>query len=134
MKRLLKFAIVGGVGVPINLGLAYGFKESGLHYAAALFFAFIIAMTINYIWNHYWTFKDSKEHNGNLFKGWLKYTSVSLPLDTIGYILAIVLKETLLDNYCYGYLMAALTGIAVIMLIRYIAVKKIVWGKNVRVS
>jgi putative flippase GtrA len=135
MKRLLKFAIVGGVGFPVNLGLCYLFKQViGLHYAVALLLAFIISMTINYIWNHYWTFIDSKKHNVSLFRGWCKYTIISLPLDGTSYIVAITFKEVLLNNYYYGYLMATALGIAIVALIKYIVVKKIVWGKNVRVS
>jgi putative flippase GtrA len=134
MRRLIKFAIVGGVGFPVNLGLCYLFKQvMGIHYAVALFLAFIISMTINYIWNHYWTFRDSKEQNVSLFKGWCKYTIISLPLDGTSYIIAITLKETLLNDYYYGYLMATALGIAIVVLIKYTAVKRIVWGKNVRV-
>lgn len=134
MKRFLKFSIVGGVGFPVNLGLAYLFKQvAGLHYAVALLLAFAISITINYTWNHYWTFRDSREHNSNLLKGWGKYILVSLPLDGTAYIIAITLKETLLKQYYYGYIMATAVGILIIMLIRYTVVKKIVWGNNARV-
>ena len=134
MKRFSKFAIVGGVGFFVNLGLVYIFKQAGhLHYAIALLLAFFISITINYIWNHYWTFIDSKEHNTKLLRGWCKYIMVSLPLDGIGYAIAITLKETLLHKYYYGYLMATALGILVIMLIRYTVVKKVVWGNNARV-
>jgi len=130
MKRFIKFAIVGGIGFPINLGLTYGFKEAGAHYILAYFLALLISITINYIFNHYWTFKKSKEHNTNMIKGWVKYITVSMPLDIIAICIAIALKETALANYYYGYLLALGAGIFCIMLIRYFMVSKYVWATS----
>jgi len=130
MKRFIKFAIVGGIGLPINLGLTYGFKESGAHYVLAYFLALLISITINYIFNHYWTFNHSKEKNTNMFKGWAKYILISMPLDLIAIGIAVALKETALSDYYYGYLIAWLTGIFCIMLVRYIMVSKYVWATS----
>jgi putative flippase GtrA len=128
MKRFIKFAIVGGIGFPINLGLTYVFKESGMHYIGAMILAFLIAITINYFFNHFWTFKDKKDNNGNLIKGLIKYICVSLPLDATSIGIAILLKQYVLKDFYYGYLMALATGIFIIMLIRYTLVKKLVWA------
>lgn len=128
MKRFIKFAIVGGIGFPINLGLTYGFKESGIYYVGAMILAVLISITINYMFNHFWTFKDKKENNGNLLKGLAKYMCVSLPLDASSIGIAVLLKQYVLNDFYYGYLMALATGIFIIMLIRYTLVKKIVWA------
>ena len=128
MKRFIKFAIVGGIGFPINLGLTYGFKESGIHYIGAMVMAFLISITINYLFNHYWTFRDKKNHNTNLIKGLVKYIAISAPLDTLSIGIAVLLREYVLKDFYYGYLMALATGIFIIMLIRYTLVKKVVWA------
>lgn len=122
--RFFRFAIVGGIGVPINLGILVVLTELGLHYAAAVVLATEITMTINYLLNNYWTFSHRKI---NIFKGWAKYALVSLPFDGISFALTVTLKETLLDHYYWGYLMAAGAGLLVAMILRYVTVKRFVW-------
>jgi len=122
--RFFRFAIVGGMGVPINLGILVVLTELGLHYAAAVVLATEITMTINYLLNNYWTFSHRKI---NIFKGWAKYALVSLPFDGISFALTVTLKETLLDDYYWGYLMAAGAGLLVAMILRYVTVKRFVW-------
>lgn len=122
--RFFRFAIVGGMGVPINLGILVVLKELGLHYAAAVVLATEITMTINYLLNNYWTFSHRKI---NIFKGWAKYALISLPFDGTSFALTVTLKETVLSEYYWGYLMAAGAGLLVAMILRYITVKRFVW-------
>ena len=122
--RFFRFAIVGGIGVPINLGILVVLTELGLHYAASVVLATEITMTINYLLNNYWTFSHRKI---NIFKGWAKYALISLPFDGTSFALTVTLKETLLDDYYWGYLMAAGAGLLVAMILRYVTVKRFVW-------
>jgi dolichol-phosphate mannosyltransferase len=122
--RFLRFAIIGGIGVPINLGILVALKEIGLNYIPAVILATEIAMTINYFLNNYWTFSNSKI---NKLKGWGKYALISLPFDGISFGLTVGLKETVLKNYYWGYLMAAGAGLFVAMILRYVVVKRVVW-------
>ena len=122
--RILRFAIVGGMGFLMNLGILVVLKEIGLHYIAAVVLGTEITMTINYLLNNYWTFSHRKI---NIFKGWAKYALISLPFDGTSFALTVVLKETLLDGYYWGYLMAAGAGLLVAMILRYVTVKRFVW-------
>lgn len=92
--------------------------------------ALIISIIINYLFNYYWTFSDKKKQNSNIMRGLVKYIAVSAPLDTIYMVIA-----GLLDKYTeYGlyldYLINTAIGIFVIMIIRYMLVKKIVWATS----
>lgn len=133
MERFIKFACVGGISFFLNLGITYGLKELWLDYRIAMAISFLICMSLNYIVNHNWAFRDSRLNNHNLFRGWLKYASISVPLDALAYGLAVLLRENALTSY-YGYLIAEAIGILVIFLIRYFLVSKIIWKVNRAVS
>jgi dolichol-phosphate mannosyltransferase len=122
--RFLRFAIIGGIGVPINLGLLVALKEIGLNYVVAVILATEIAMSINYLLNNYWTFNNRKI---NKLKGWARYALISLPFDGTYFALTVTLKETVLKDYYWGYLMAAGVGLFCAMILRYITVKRFVW-------
>ena len=134
MKRFIKFACVGGIGFFCNLGITYGLKEVWLDYRIAMAIAFLISMTLNYVVNHNWAFRDSRLNNHNMFKGWLKYASISIPLDALAYGLAVLLRESVLAEYYYGYLIASAIGIFVIFLIRFLIVSKYIWEVHHAVS
>lgn len=134
MKRFIKFACVGGISFFLNLGITFGLKELWLDYRVAMAISFLICMTVNYIANHNWAFRDNRENNKNLFTGWLKYASISVPLDAMAYGFAVLLKESALSQYYYGYLMAEAIGIFIIFLVRYLIVSKFIWKVNHAVS
>jgi putative flippase GtrA len=55
--QLVKFAIVGGSGYLINLGVfAFLSGNLGIFHALAAVGAFCVAVTSNFLWNRYWTF------------------------------------------------------------------------------
>lgn len=134
MKRFIKFACVGGISFFLNLGITFGLKELWLDYRIAMAISFLICMTVNYIVNHNWAFRDNRENNKNLFTGWLKYASISVPLDAMAYGFAVLLRESALSQYYYGYLMAEAIGIFIIFVIRYLIVSKFIWKVNHAVS
>ena len=127
MQRFFKFACVGGISFFINLGITYGLKELWLDYRIAMAIAFLVCMSLNYVVNHNWAFRDNRLNNNNMFKGWVKYASISLPLDALAYGLAILLRESVLAEYYYGYLMASAIGIFVIFIVRFLFVSKYIW-------
>jgi putative flippase GtrA len=69
-----------------------------------------------------------------MFRGWLKYASISVPLDTLAFGLAVLLRESALSGYYYGYLGAEAIGIFIIFLIRYLVVSKYIWRVHSAVS
>jgi putative flippase GtrA len=63
-KQLGKFAAVGAVGYAINLAVYTALVNAGLHYLAAAVCSFLVAVTSNYTWNRFWTFRDQRGHVG----------------------------------------------------------------------
>ncbi|MBD0317637.1 MAG: GtrA family protein [Thermoleophilia bacterium] len=61
--QLAKFATVGGVGYVVNLGLySVLVLVLDVHYLAAAFCSFLVAVTNNYTWNRLWTFRRQRGH------------------------------------------------------------------------
>ena len=63
-QQLGKFAVVGAVGYAINLAVYTALIDAGFHYLAAAVCSFLVAVTSNYTWNRYWTFRDQRGHLG----------------------------------------------------------------------
>ena len=63
-KQLGKFAVVGALGYVINLAVYTALIHAGLHYLAAAVCSFLVAVTSNYTWNRFWTFRDQRGHVG----------------------------------------------------------------------
>ena len=64
-EQLVKFCVVGATGYAVNLAvytlLLRGF---GVHYIPAAICSFLVAVTNNYTWNRYWTFRAQRGHYG----------------------------------------------------------------------
>jgi dolichol-phosphate mannosyltransferase len=58
-KRVFKFGIVGISGIVVNVGMLRLLLTAGISDYIALFFAIVISILNNFIWNDIWTFKDS---------------------------------------------------------------------------
>jgi dolichol-phosphate mannosyltransferase len=123
-RRLMKFALVGGIGVPINLGILYGLTESGLHYVVSAIIAIAVALTVYYLLNHYWTFR--KEGNKSLIRGWCKYVVVSSIGDGI-YLGLMVLFVEIAGIF---YILSALMAIFMVFTVRYAVVSRFIWRKQ----
>lgn len=63
--QLVKFGAVGASGYAVNLAV-YEVARSvfDIHYIAAAVVAFCFAVTNNFLWNRYWTFKARDGHAG----------------------------------------------------------------------
>ena len=58
LKKLLKFAVTGGLGTVTNLVLFFIFADKiGINPTFVSVFCFLIAGTQNYTLNHLWTFR-----------------------------------------------------------------------------
>ena len=61
--QLAKFCVVGASGYLINLAVyAVLLNWANLHYLAAAFFSFLVAVANNYWWNRHWTFRGQRGH------------------------------------------------------------------------
>lgn len=63
-QQLGKFAVVGAVGYVINLAVYTALIHAGLHFLAAAVCSFLVAVTSNYTWNRFWTFRAQRGHVG----------------------------------------------------------------------
>ncbi|QBD78627.1 GtrA family protein [Ktedonosporobacter rubrisoli] len=97
-QRLLRYALVGGLGIPIHL-LALAFflyiMGNGL-YPLALAFAFEVSTNINFIFNQLYTYGEQKHLS---IKAWItraiKAQMASLSAQIITYFLALMLTSGL---------------------------------------
>lgn len=63
--QLIKFALVGASGYVVNLVVYEVARQSfDIHYLIASVIAFTVAVTNNFLWNRYWTFKAADGHAG----------------------------------------------------------------------
>ena len=75
-EQLIKFCIVGASGYIVNLVVYVGLlKGADFHYRAAATGSFLVAVTNNYLWNRFWTFRHRRGHFG--YQG-LRFLVVSL--------------------------------------------------------
>lgn len=72
-KRLIKFSLVGGSGIIVNMGIFFILNEFfGLIYKISSIISIELAIINNYTWNSLWTWKDratdsSKEKKNKIF-------------------------------------------------------------------
>ncbi len=86
MSRLLKFAVVGGLGTLVN-ELVFLSTTKLLSISIALAIAIEISIIFNFMLNDIWTFKDKRI--GNIWKRLLKFHMSSASGGIIQYIVVI---------------------------------------------
>ncbi|MBD3169561.1 MAG: hypothetical protein GF307_08765 [candidate division Zixibacteria bacterium] len=116
--RFIKFSIVGGSGVLVNMGMLYILTEwIGIHYVISAVAAIELSIIVNFLLNDIWTWGDRKDLTGSrFFTRMLKYNiSAAAAAFTGNFITLIVLTE-LFGVY---YIFSNLAGIAVGVLINF---------------
>lgn len=79
--RLFRFAAIGSAGFVWDTATTYATKELiGLLPAALL--AFVVAASLNWMANRFWTFRD-RRGGGSLFRQWLLYMAAN----SLGFLL-----------------------------------------------
>ena len=126
-RRYITFACVGGVGSLWYFGILYFFTEyMYIWYGLSAVIGTLVALTNNYFINHFYTFRKEKQHNTNLFKGWLKYVANSAIGDGTDWCVLILLTEA----YGIWYMLSALIASGMASVIKYSIAKKFIWGKK----
>jgi len=108
--RLLKFAIVGGSGVVVNMFFLWLLTDIfDLYYLISSILAIEISIVNNFTWNYLWTWQDRKEGGAKeLFVRMVKY-HVSVMFAALGnWMLLGIFKEA----FGLHYLLANGIGIA----------------------
>ena len=125
IRKFAKFTVVGCSGFIIHMGVLYGLTELGhLWYIVSATIALLIAATNNYLINHYWTFREQREFNPSLLKGWMRYLTTVALAEVIYLAILAVLTETLE----LWYMGSAAVAIALTSLLRFFFLSK--WHRD----
>ncbi len=113
--RFLKFSIVGGSGVLVNLGsLAFFHKIVGFPFSLSLAMAIEISIVNNFFWNNLWTWRERRRDP--VYQRFLKYNIATLTTSGIGNFLTSVVVKGLGVHY----IIAGMAGIVVAVLINFL--------------
>lgn len=114
--KILKFGLVGGSGVVVNMGVLYLLTHyAKVNYKISSVFAIELSIITNFLLNNYWTWKGQQEKNF-----WLKmmqyHISVGFTAILANWLLLVFLTEVV-GIY---YLISNLIGIGVGMLLNFV--------------
>lgn len=124
-SRFLKFCIVGGSGVIVNMGLLWLLTEiAGLYYLISSAISIETSIVTNFILNDYWTWKDV---GGDGFKERL-YRAVKFNIIcAAGLVINISILWAMTEILGIYYLASNLFGIAGAMLWNFYVNDKVTW-------
>lgn len=119
LMRMLKFCLVGVLGMAVNLGVLWGLTEyAGIYYLLSAIVAIEISILSNFLCNDLWTFHDRKKHGAYTWsKRLFMFNLISLPAFPMQLVVMGLLKE-LFGVY---YLLGAFIGILVVFIWNFVA-------------
>lgn len=100
--RFIKFGIVGGSGVVVNVGLLHAFTAyAKMDYRIASIAAIECAVINNFLWNYFWTWHDRKTRSKRSFTYMLFkfHLSSGFTALIVNWGLLVLLTEALRVNY-----------------------------------
>lgn len=123
--RFLLFALVGGLGVFIHLGvLALAFRAGELSFVVAQGVAAFTAMTFNFALNNELTYRDVRLRGWGWLRGWLSFVlACGVGLSANVGVAAFVHGQQV------GWLLSALAGIAVGVVWNYAVTSVYTWRR-----
>ncbi len=108
--KFIMFAMVGALGVVVHMGVLSGLFGTGITgFAAAQAAATVVAMTVNFFVNNFFTYFDRRLTGWALLPGWLSFCAAS----AVGALANVGLAVFLFDNVGLPWALAALAGIVV---------------------
>lgn len=116
--RFIKFGIVGGSGIFVNMGGLWFFTEVvGLYYLISSVLAIALAMISNFIWNDLWTWRDRGEPGVRAYL--TRMAKFILVSSIAAYIGNLGILWVLTHFFHVYYLISNLIGIAVGTMLNY---------------
>ncbi|MEA2053544.1 MAG: glycosyltransferase family 2 protein [Candidatus Thermoplasmatota archaeon] len=127
IMRFVKFGLVGGSGVLVNLGLLWLITERfGMFYLFSASIAIELSILSNFILNDLWTFHDrGKKGMKNAFRRFLKFNLISSPAFPMQLGIMGLLKEF----FGYYYMWAAFIAIVIVFIWNFAANNLWTWFK-----
>jgi len=122
-RRFLKFCIVGGSGVPVNLlftwlGYQFLFVRFGheVRNGAAFVLGIIVSIFTNFLLNDFWTWRDREKHTGHFLGRMGRFYLVCSVASLIQFGTAMALTLWLHLHY----LVSQLVGIALATVVNFV--------------
>ncbi len=123
-RRAISFAVVGAIGVLVQLGSNQLLMAAGLPFSQALPPSVVVAATSNYLINNALTFRFQRQQGLSLVRGLLKFLLVaSLPV-----VANVGVASTFYNMVSRNTFWAQLAGILVVFVWNYAASSKFVWN------
>tara|TARA_B100002051_G_C16249372_1_gene398855 strand:+ start:64 stop:492 length:429 start_codon:yes stop_codon:yes gene_type:complete len=120
MAQTIKYFLVGGIGVGVNLGLLYGLTDFlGIWYILSQGIAIAVSITNNFFLHRYWTFKNEIVEPKTLER-YIKFFIVSV----VGMCIQLGLTFVLVENFGIYYLYAAVLSIIAASAFNYLLNRK----------
>jgi len=120
VSQTIKYFLVGGIGVGVNLGLLYALTDFlGMWYILSQGIAIAVSITNNFFLHRYWTFKNEIEEPKTLER-YIKFFIVSV----VGMGIQLGLTYALVESYSLYYLYAAIIAIGSASAFNYILNRK----------
>ena len=120
VSQTIKYFLVGGIGIGVNLGLLYVLTDFlGIWYILSQGIAIAISITNNFFLHRYWTFKNEIVEPKTLER-YTKFFIVSVT----GMGIQLGLTFMLVENYALYYLYAAILSIVAVGAFNYLLNRK----------
>ena len=120
MAQTIKYFLVGGIGVGVNLGLLYVLTDFlGIWYILSQGMAIAVSITNNFFLHRYWTFKNEIVEPKTLER-YIKFFIVSV----VGMCIQLGLTFVLVENFGIYYLYAAVLSIIAASAFNYLLNRK----------
>lgn len=128
MKRIfhefIKFSFVGASGVLVNLTVLYFFTEFlKVYYIISALFAFLVALTSNFILNKIWTFGE-----GFRYKTFHKYGKYFV-VNVFALIINLVFLFLFTEFIGFHYMISQLIAIGIALFINFTGNKLLTFSK-----
>lgn len=129
LGRFLKFCLVGGSGVMVNMGLLWLLTEAaGVFYLASSAVAVECAILNNFLWNDVWTFRDRRADGWPARLGRLaRFNLVSLA----GLGLNVLVLWLFTERMGVYYLLSNLIGIAAATMWNFLVNSRWTWKGHI---
>jgi dolichol-phosphate mannosyltransferase len=122
LMRFLRFAVVGGSGVLINMAVLWLLHDKvGLPLTRSSIAAISLAILNNFLWNNFWTFKAATIQK----RRFAQFVIISL----VGMVINLAILNILFASGIH-YAMANLAGIMVATAWNFFANSKWTWGER----